>query len=486
MGIVVEPIVRSVGSASPASKLEEGEAKRHAAMQKHLNQLVQEMAAESDEPKTSEFEDGETFWRARASVTRFEVVGDHGVGSAPFACYHLEVLPESGNKYSITRRWNDLKRCEDEMRRAGCDLKHLIKVEAHSWRSLVSAQLDPAFLSARASQMDEIIAQWLAHFQVKLEPPSGPAALLEFLSSRALGPGLQGTPLRVPTSGGSDSPKSGVLFWDAGPAVSAATSSDRAAAAAAAETRASPASKVLFGGPVSAAGAAAAPSSAATAQQEQNAPAPTQGGVAAASVAASATKTPSTTAKQIAVKGFASFKGIVEKKESIFPLASSLRRSTMLHVAPDSITLHDLSERWHGCMVSIPTRYVSVGQANVQERTITLVLGRDATKANTTKAVQQAKAKRLTLFQIDAAGVEEALTSYAGVVAHDPNNNKDSAPPLSRRASMGNTVSLAVSRARGASVSMREASLSVRSKLRKSSRTQSAPNLKVVAGNNAI
>ena len=90
------------------------------------------------------------------------------------------------------------------------------------------------------------------------------------------------------------------------------------------------------------------------------------------------------------------------------------------------------------------------------------------------------------LYQIDAAGVEEALSKY--VVS-----NASALAPPPRRASMGSTVSLAVSRAReasreasvrareasrGASARAHEASLSMRGKLRKaSSRAQSAPSV---------
>ena len=72
-------------------------------------------------------------------------------GGQPYATYTLEVTTESGAQYSVQRRWNDLRKCEDALRKeyklAGCK-----RVEAHSWRQFTGA-LSADFLEERAAQI---------------------------------------------------------------------------------------------------------------------------------------------------------------------------------------------------------------------------------------------------------------------------------------------------------------------------------------------
>ena len=134
--------------------------------------------------------------RVRVRVRSHEVCPGTRPGTSPFACYTLEISTESGVRYSIRKRWNDLRQCEDALR-VDYDLKQCRRVEAHSWRQLTGGALDADFLEERSEQMESVVADWLSHFgDVLLDEPNsrGPGALLNFLSRRTPNPGPSPTP----------------------------------------------------------------------------------------------------------------------------------------------------------------------------------------------------------------------------------------------------------------------------------------------------
>ena len=110
-------------------------------------------------------------------------------GEKPFACYKVEVTTESYKRYTLTKRWNDLRVCDEALRKAnGALCSRLPKFEYHSWR-LGDANFDEAFLSERESSMQQVLQAWVAAFAVGIDAAEGPEPLLAFLSAEDAEPG---------------------------------------------------------------------------------------------------------------------------------------------------------------------------------------------------------------------------------------------------------------------------------------------------------
>ena len=136
-------------------------------------------------------------------------VRDAVPNASPFACYTLLVTTESGNTFTIHKRWNDLKQCEEALRKSNTEQQRLRgcpRVEAHSWKQLTGA-LSPDFLQERAEQMQTVLQAWLKTFdEMRLEEPArGPAPLLAFLCRASPGPGSAPTPRQA----GATTPSAG-------------------------------------------------------------------------------------------------------------------------------------------------------------------------------------------------------------------------------------------------------------------------------------
>jgi len=122
---------------------------------------------------------------AKVQVLEHEV---RKADNAEYAAYRLSIISESGSSWEITRRWNDLRLCEDTLQSAASETLRaraddIPKFEAHTWRLFHWSKFDPAFLSERARQMEAVVNAWIKVFDITLDEPSGPTPVLDFLSA---------------------------------------------------------------------------------------------------------------------------------------------------------------------------------------------------------------------------------------------------------------------------------------------------------------
>ncbi len=136
---------------------------------------------------------------AAVRIESYQVCSD---ARRPYATYTL-VVSQSNASWTLTRRWNDLRRAMDQLS-AGDHAAQLaemslpVKFEPHGWRSS-TAMLEPAFLEERAANMAALLNTLLAGFDVNFALKLGPPSLLELLSAEANPqPGADSTPRGTP------------------------------------------------------------------------------------------------------------------------------------------------------------------------------------------------------------------------------------------------------------------------------------------------